>query len=152
MARFGKYLVVERSSRPTTVVNYLNQVRPFPRWWAEKTGNVWRTVSSSEAMDFLVFRGAEESAGSIRVAAKALRVFLRWLLLDGVISRPAAEGIGPVAYLPYAGLPKFLTTGQVAGCSPTRTSTHCGCSAMCQWIRSHISRCCTSANPPCTDG
>ncbi|MCQ6269281.1 site-specific integrase [Pseudarthrobacter sp. R1] len=113
LADFEQYLTGERGLRPTTIVNYLNQVRPFLGWRAERSGSDWASLSIAEVTDFLLWRGRTETIGSIRVAATALRAFLRWLFLVSVIPHSLAEGIPAVAYSPYAGLPKFLTQIQV---------------------------------------
>ncbi len=113
LGRFEEYLMRERGLRSTTIVNYLNQVRPFLGWRAERSGPDWASLSIAEVTDFLLWRGREETIGSIRVAATALRAFLRWLFLANLIPQSLAEGVPPVAYSPYAGLPKFLTEVQV---------------------------------------
>ncbi|MCP9002101.1 site-specific integrase [Pseudarthrobacter sp. RMG13] len=110
---FEQYLLRERGLRPTTIVNYLNQVRPFLGWRAEGSGPDWASLSISEVTDFLLWRRRKEMIGSVRVAATALRAFLRWMFLAGLIPQSLAEGIPAVAYSPYAGLPKFLTQVQV---------------------------------------
>lgn len=103
----------ERALRATTIENYLNQVRPFLHWRVGRAGPDWTSLSINEVTDFLLWRGTCELVGSIRVAATALRAFLRWLFLARIIPESLAEGIPAVAYSPYAGLPKFLTQDQV---------------------------------------
>lgn len=110
---FEQYLLRERSLEPTTVLNYLNQLRPFVRWRMEHTGSGWTSLAAVEVTDFLLWRGTNESIGSIQVAATALRAFLRWLFLVRLIPASLAESVPSVAYSPHAGLPKFLTQDQV---------------------------------------
>ncbi|MGO2482707.1 tyrosine-type recombinase/integrase [Glutamicibacter ardleyensis] len=113
LSLFEHYLVTERALRGTTVLNYLNQVRPFLVWRVGHDGSDWASMSIVNVTDYLLFRGATQSVGSIRLAATALRAFFRWLFLERIIDQPVAEGIGPVAYSPYQRLPKFLNTAQI---------------------------------------
>jgi integrase/recombinase XerD len=48
------------------------------------------------------------------VAVTALRVWLRWMFLDGRLDRQLADGIGPVRYPTPAGVPKALPAADVA--------------------------------------
>jgi integrase/recombinase XerD len=113
LGRFGRYLAEERGLRPRTVENYLTQVRAFLRWRADRTSSDLGAVSAGEVTGFLLIRGTEESAGSVRVAVTALRALLRWMYLTGIIDRSLAEGIVPVAYSAFGGLPKALSPAQV---------------------------------------
>jgi integrase/recombinase XerD len=113
LGRFGRYLARERALAPTTVENYLNQVGPFLRWRAGRTNSDLGSLSVSEVTGFLLIRGTAESAGSVRVAATALRALLKWLYLVGTIDEASAEGIGPVSYSAFGALPKALAPAQV---------------------------------------
>lgn len=115
--RFGHYLSAERALRATTVENYLNQARPFVEWRFGLVGEDLSTLTANEITGFLQFRGVDESVGSIRVAATALRAFLCWTYLVQITPESLAGAIGPVAYSSYAGLPKALTTQQLQAVS-----------------------------------
>ncbi len=112
LEEFRVYLVAERALAPETVKNYLNQVRPFVSWRSTVTEDEISSLAVNEVLDFLVIRRMSESVGSVKVAASALRVFLRWLFLTGKVLAPLAEGVLPVAYSPYGALPKALTGEQ----------------------------------------
>jgi len=123
--RFGRYLVTERGLRPTTVTNYLNQTRPFLRWRAATTGERFGTLSANEIITFLLLRAAEESAGSVRVAATAIRALLNWMFLTGITPVRLAGAIGSTAYSPYAGLPKGLTAQQLQALTDRASTSVC---------------------------
>jgi integrase/recombinase XerD len=124
--RFGSYLRCERALRAATVANYLNQTRPFLRWRAQSAGDEFGTVTANEVTAFLLLRAVEESAGSVRVAATALRALLNWMFLTGITPAPLAGAIGPIAYSSYGGLPKGLSAGQVRALTERATSSVLG--------------------------
>jgi integrase/recombinase XerD len=126
LGRFGCYLSSERALRETTVTNYLNQTRPFLRWRADTAGEDFGTVTANEVTAFLLVRAAEESRGSVRVAATALRALLNWMFLTGITPAPLAGAIAPIAYSSYAGLPKGLTAAQVRALTEQATSSVLG--------------------------
>ena len=111
---FTGYLRRERSLAPTTVENYLNQVRPFAAWCAHHRQIPLAELTSREVNRFLVWRAGSCSAGSLAVAATALRALVRWMFLDGRLGRQLAEGIGPVRYPALADVPKALSTAELA--------------------------------------
>ena len=111
--RFGHYLSTERGLRATTVESYLSQTRPFLRWHAGLAGEDFGTLTAGEITGFLLFRGASESVGSIRVAATSLKALLNWMYLVQITPVSLAGAIGPIAYSSYAGLPKALTAQQL---------------------------------------
>jgi integrase/recombinase XerD len=115
LEEFAGYLRGERSLAATTVENYLNQVRPFLSWYAQR-----RQIPLAEGLrardvnGFLAWRSGRCSAGSLMVAVTALRAWLRWMFLDGRLDRQLADGIGPVRYPTLAGVPKALPAADVA--------------------------------------
>lgn len=108
-----RYLVSERALRAATVTNYLNQTRPFLRWRAQKSGDDFATLTADEVTAFLLLRAVDETLGSVRVAATAIRSLLKWMFLTGITPGSLAGAIGPIAYSSYAGLPKGLSTAQL---------------------------------------
>lgn len=111
---FTGYLRRERALAPTTVENYLNQVRPFAAWCAQHRQTTLGALTIREVNRFLVWRAGSCSAGSLTVAATALRALLRWMFLDGRLDQQLAEGIGPVRYPSLAGVPKALSVADLA--------------------------------------
>jgi site-specific recombinase XerD len=111
---FARYARHERGLAPTTVENYLNQVRPFVFWYAGQGHSSLDTLTIQDVNRFLTWRAESCSAGSIRVATTALRALLRWMFLDGRLARQLAEGIGPIRYVVVPGLPKALSAEDLA--------------------------------------
>ena len=111
---FTSYLRRERSLASTTVENYLNQVRPFALWYSQLRQIHLVGLTVRDVNRFLGWRSGRCSAGSLAVAATALRALLRWMFLDGRLGRQLAEGIGPVRYLALAGVPSALSAAELA--------------------------------------
>ena len=111
---FSGYLGRERSLASTTVENYLNQVRPFVIWYSQHRQVALAELTIRDVNHFLTWRSGRCSAGSLAVAATALRALLRWMFLDGRLDRQLAEGIGPVRYPALAGVPKALSAADLA--------------------------------------
>lgn len=111
---FTGYLRRERSLASTTVENYLNQVRPFAVWYARHRQIPLSGLTVRDMNGFLAWRSGTCAAGSLRVAATALRALLRWMFLDGRLDRQLADGIGPVRYPALAGVPKALSAPDLA--------------------------------------
>lgn len=109
---FEHYLRTQRGLRQSTIENYLNQARPFMRWRAHRCED-FTSLQISEITEYLLVRGSEQSIGSLKVAATALRALLRWLHLRGITSQDLSTGIGPVAYSAFAALPKALPQSDV---------------------------------------
>ena len=123
LEEFRVYLVAERALAPETVKNYLNQVRPFVSWRSTVTEDDFSSLSINEVIDFLLIRRMSESVGSVKAAATALRVFLRWMFLTGKIPVPLAQAVLPVAYSPYGALPKALTDQQLTAVTDANASS-----------------------------
>jgi site-specific recombinase XerD len=114
LADFVSYLHRERALAPTTIENYLNQVRPFATWYAQHCSPSLTTVTIHDVNEFITWRARTCAPGSISVAATALRTLLRWMFLDGRLHQQLAEAIGPVRYCGQAGMPKTLATAEMA--------------------------------------
>lgn len=123
LEEFRVYLVAERALAPETVKNYTNQVRPFITRRVAVFGGDFSSLSINEVIDFLLIRRMSESVGSVKAAATALRVFLRWMFLTGKIPVPLAQGVLPVAYSPYGALPKALTDQQLTAVTDADVSS-----------------------------
>jgi site-specific recombinase XerD len=110
---FAGCLRRERSLASTTVENCLNQVRPFATWCSRRQTSL-AELTIRDVNRFLEWRSGSCSAGSLVVAATALRALLRWMFLDGRLDRQLAEGIAPVRCPALAGVPKALSAAGLA--------------------------------------
>jgi site-specific recombinase XerD len=114
LADFTAYLRQERALASTTIENYLSQVHPFASWYGEHRTTSLTALTIHDVNDFLTWRAGTCSAGSISVAATALRALSRWMFLDGRLDQQLAEAIGPVRYCAQAGAPKALAASEMA--------------------------------------
>ena len=114
LADFTGYLRQERALASTTIENHLNQVRPSVAWHVQHRATSPTTLTIHDVQEFLTFRARSCSAGSISVAATALRALLRWMFLDGRRDQHLVEAIGPVRYCRQAGIPKALPAAELA--------------------------------------
>lgn len=114
LAEFTGYCQRERALAPTTVENYLNQVRPFMTWCARHRRAPLAQLTIHDVHHFLRWRSSSCSAGSLTVAASALRALLRWMFLVGRLDGRLAEGIGPVRYPKLVAVPKALPMADLA--------------------------------------
>ena len=111
LAAFGEYLRTERGLAPTTVAGYISQVRPFLAAYPEQ--EQWRSLTPKQVSVYALRRADRVSAGSLRAEASALRVLLRWMWLEGMLSAPLADAIGPFASVRGIRPPKALTAEEV---------------------------------------
>lgn len=108
---FTRYLRIERGLAPTTVAGYVSQVRPFLAAFPER--EQWRSLTSWQVSAFVLRRAGRVSARSPQAEAKALRALLRWMWLEGMMSTPLADAIGPFASARGSRPPSALTVDEV---------------------------------------
>lgn len=114
LERFADYLTTDRALRSATVSNYLNQTRPFLRWRAESGDESPTTLQAKEITNYLLWRGSDQTVGSVSVATTALRAFLASAFLVRVTPTDLTIAIGPIAHSSHRGLLKALNAEQLA--------------------------------------
>jgi integrase/recombinase XerD len=128
--RFWRYLTVERALAAVTVRAYLDMVRPFVqgRLSADCRALDIERLTAADIISFVVTRCPRQSRGAAKMTVTALRSFLRFLHLDGVIEGSLVSAVPSVAGRRLVGLPKGLTPDQLrrlfASCDDT---TRRGC-------------------------
>lgn len=128
--RFRGYLTVERALAAVTARAYLDMVRPFVqgRLSADSGALDLERLTAADIIAFVVNRCPLQNRGAAKLTVTALRSFLRFLHLDGVIEGTLISAVPSVAGRRLIGLPKGLAPDQVqrllAACDPT---TRCGC-------------------------
>jgi integrase/recombinase XerD len=114
LGRYRRYLVVERELAPTTVVGYVDRVRPF---LAARVTADGLDVAGLTAADVNAFVLADcrrrRTRQSVKLTVTALRSLLRYLHARGVIGEELAEGVPSVAGWRLSRLPQHLEPGQV---------------------------------------
>jgi site-specific recombinase XerD len=128
--RFWRYLTVERALAAVTARAYLDMVRPFVqgRLSADCRALNLERLTAADINSFVVTRCPRQSRGAAKLTVTALRSFLRFLHLDGVIEGSLLSAVPSVAGRRLVGLPKGLAPDQVrrlfASCDDT---TRRGC-------------------------
>ena len=90
--RFWRYLTVERALAAVTARACLHMVRPFVqgRLSADRQALNLERLTAADIISFVVTRCPRQSRGAAKLTVTALRSFLRFLHLDGVIDEPLA--------------------------------------------------------------
>jgi len=126
--RFWRYLTVERALATVTARAYLDMVRPFVQGRLSADCRAFERLTAADIICFVVTRCPRQSRGAAKRTVTALRSFLRFLHLDGVIEESLVSAVPSVAGRRLVGLPKGLAPDQVrrlfASCDDT---TRRGC-------------------------
>jgi hypothetical protein len=114
LARFGDYLSVERGLTAPVVQAYTRWVRPF----AEQVVGVGEepdlgNLTAVDVQRFLVANLPYLSRKSAQMTACALRSFLGFCYVEGIVAVSLAGAVPAVAHRKLSGLPQDLTAGQV---------------------------------------
>ena len=115
LARYRRYLVVERGLNEITVRVYVDAVRPFlvGRVAPDGLGLDLRSLGAGDVTAFVVARCPAQPRGAAKQTVTALRSLLVYLHVEGEIGRPLAAAVPSVAGWRLAGLPKGLEPGEV---------------------------------------
>ena len=115
LARFRRYLWVERGLVSTTICGYVHAVRPFLHDRLSGGGNDlgFEHLSTAEITDFVVERCNQQSPGAARMTVVGLRSLLGFLHVEGMIKQPLVAAVPSVAGRRLMGLPKGLEPAQV---------------------------------------
>lgn len=113
LAEFGEYLRVERGMRPSTVRYYVDLTRVFVRdcWAADGSGLTG--LGAADVARFIGSRLPGMSVGMAKLTVSALRSFLRFAQVRGIVAARLDGAVPAVAGWRLAGLPKRLTPAAV---------------------------------------
>lgn len=111
--RYRGYLVCERSLVEQVVAIW---VRTAARFLADHPGLVagGTEVGVAEVSAYCVRELARQNGSSARNSAAALRSFLRFLHVEGVVAAPLAQALPPVANRKGAGLPRGVSPATIS--------------------------------------
>jgi site-specific recombinase XerD len=112
LERYAGYLAVERGLADATIRRNQDLVRPF-LVGLEREGRTVGTMTAGDVTGFMLLTARRQPSSASR-AATALRSLLRFLHVEGVIEAEPAAAVPTVARRRLAGLPKALTSTQVA--------------------------------------
>jgi site-specific recombinase XerD len=111
LERFGEYLAVERGVTADTVEGYTHAVRPF---LARLGGDGdLAGLAAAQVTEFVVWRCPRQSRGAAKMTVTALRSFLGFLHVEGLIERSLVGAVPSAASWRLAGLPRGLEPDQV---------------------------------------
>jgi integrase/recombinase XerD len=112
--RYRAYLTAERGLAPSTARDYVDMVRPFLRTREASVGSLeLKNLGAAEITKFVVAEAPRRCIGSAKLMVTALRSFLRFLHVEGVLPESLVSAVPAVAGSRLAGLPKGLAAGQV---------------------------------------
>jgi site-specific recombinase XerD len=126
LARYRRYLVVERSLAQATASGYLAAVRPFLAGRATLDGLALETLTVADITAFVVARCPGQARGSAKLTVTTLRSLLGFLHVEGILPRSLAASVPRIAAWRLASLPRGLTRAQVgrllAACDRSRAT------------------------------
>jgi len=110
LERYRNYLTVERGLGSPTADGYVNSVQPFLHGLVlpDGLGLDLDHLSATDVVAFVVDRCPNQSRSPAKLTVTALRSFLGFLHVEGMIERPLAAAVPSVAGWRLAGLPKGL--------------------------------------------
>ncbi len=124
LARYRRYLVVERRLASATASGYLAAVRPFLAGRATPDGLALEGLSVADITTFVVAHCPRQPRGSAKLTVTSLRSLLGFLHLEGIVAHPLAASVPRIAAWRLAPLPRGLTRAEVgrllAACDRSR--------------------------------
>lgn len=115
LARYQRYLMVERGLSGITARVYVDAVRPFlaGRVSPDGLGLDLEYLDAADVTAFVVARCPAQSRAAAKHTVTALRSLLVYLHVEGEIGRPLAAAVPSVAGWQLAGFPKGLEPDQI---------------------------------------
>jgi integrase/recombinase XerD len=110
VGRFRRYLLDERGLAPKTVIGQERTVRLL---LAEHPAAALRDLNAGDVSRFVTCQCRDLSSRSAERLVNGLRSFLRFALVEGMISAPLANAVPSVARWSVAGLPRGLSPSEV---------------------------------------
>lgn len=113
LARYRRYLLVERSLASATASGYLAAVRPFLESRITPDGLALEALTVADVTAFVVARCPDQARGSAKLTVTTLRSLLGFLHLEGILAYPLAASVPRIAAWRLAPLPRGLTRAEV---------------------------------------
>jgi site-specific recombinase XerD len=110
---FEQFLLRERAVSKATVKNYTPIVRNFLTEKFDPSQAGLSALTASDVTSFVRLHARDHSHGRLRVDLTALRVFFRFLLLEGDLDKDLSGAVAPVAEWRLQSLPKALPPDDV---------------------------------------
>lgn len=114
LARYHRYLIVERGLGGPTAHGYLDAVRPFLAGRAGQEGGLELAgLTAADVTAFVLAACPGRAIGPAKLTVTALRSLLGFLHVEGVLAVPLGEAVPSVAGWRLSGLPRALEAEQV---------------------------------------
>jgi site-specific recombinase XerD len=114
LARYHRYLIVERGLGGPTAHGYLDAVRPFLAGRTGQEGGLELAgLTAADVTAFVLAACPGRAIGPAKLTVTALRSLLGFLHVDGVLPVPLGEAVPSVAGWRLCGLPRALEAEQV---------------------------------------
>jgi site-specific recombinase XerD len=114
LARYHRYLIVERGLGGPTAHGYRDAVRPFLAGCAGQEGGLELAgLTAADVTAFVLAACPGRAIGPAKLTVTALRSLLGFLHVDGVLPVPLGEAVPSVAGWRLSGLPRALEAEQV---------------------------------------
>jgi site-specific recombinase XerD len=114
VTRYRQYLTSERGLASATAEGYVHALQPFLRTRERPDGSLQlEELTPGDITAFVVAEVPGRRCGSAKLTVTALRSFLVFLHVEGVLAQSLASAVPAVAGWRLAGLPKALGSGQV---------------------------------------
>jgi integrase/recombinase XerD len=113
LARYQRYLVLERGLLPESARSYAVNVRPFLEGLAGPAGIELDRLDGPAVVAFAVAACPQQTRSSAKRTTKALRSLLRFLHADGYVERSLVHAVPVAAGWRLASLPKRLEADEV---------------------------------------
>jgi site-specific recombinase XerD len=114
LARYQRYLVIERGLGAATARDYASKVRPFVAGREQAGGLDLATMTAAEVTAFVLAACPGRPKGTAKLTVTALRSLLGFLHVEGLIAEPLGQAVPAVASWRLAGLPATLGLAQVS--------------------------------------
>jgi integrase/recombinase XerD len=113
--QYRNYLIHERGLAQLTIHNYINAVRPFLVSELSRDGDKihWESLNAARVTAFVVARTPSQSRSLASTTVTALRSFLGYLYIEGLIKQQLTTAVPTVAGWRLAALPKTLQPREV---------------------------------------
>lgn len=112
--RYSAYLLGQRGLAPSTVRNYVGVARVFLAWREAAAGGLdLERLDAAAVSEFVLAEAGRSCVGSAKCMVTRLRVFLRFLHVEGEIDQALMDAVPSVAGWRLAGLVKALDARSV---------------------------------------
>src|SRR5260370_42184176 len=125
LARYRRYLILERGIRNASASRYIELMRPFLQTKVLPDGLALalRSLTAADVISFVVTNCPRLSPGTAGLTVSALLSLLGFLYVDGASSRSLRSAVPTVPCRQLTGLPKGLAPDHIPPLLPSSDTT-----------------------------